>query len=95
VDLRRRIFRFRVNPLWYLFAALVLPVTALLTAEFVGGGSAVGELSSRPDLLLDVVAEILIAFVLVNWWGEVAWTGFMVHRLQPRIGPIWVGVVTT
>ena len=42
-----------------------------------------------------VVAGAAIAFLLVNWWEEVAWTGFALERMQPRIGPIAASVVTT
>ena len=38
--------------------------------------------------------KAVIAFVLINWWEEVAWTGFALERLQPRIGPIAASVVT-
>ena len=46
-------------------------------------------------LLGTVVAGALVAFLLVNWWEEAAWTGFALHRLQPRMGPIAASVVTT
>ena len=41
-----------------------------------------------------IVAGALVAFLLVNWWEEVAWTGFALHRLQGRIGPIGASVAT-
>ena len=42
-----------------------------------------------------VVAGALVAFLLVNQLEEAAWTGFALHRLQPRMGPIAASVVTT
>jgi uncharacterized protein len=36
-----------------------------------------------------------IAILLVNWWEEAGWTGFALHRLQPRMGPIPASVATT
>lgn len=95
-ELRKRIFRLRVAPGWYLLALTLLPLTGLLTAAVVVGIEPVRHLLSRPDLLLGaVVLEAVVAFLLVNWWEEAAWTGFVVHRLQPRIGPMRTSIVTT
>jgi membrane protease YdiL (CAAX protease family) len=95
-DLRRRTFHFRINPLWYPLALLLLPATALLAAVPFMGVEPFIELLTRPDVLFGtVLAGALVAFLLVNWWEEVAWTGFALHRLQGRIGPIAASVVTT
>ena len=92
---RRRVFRFRVNPLWFVLALTMLPMTAVVTASLVTGSNVVAELFSRPDVMLALVVEALVAFLLVNWWEEAAFTGFVLHRLQPRIGPVGASVVTT
>ena len=94
-DLRRRVFRFRVQPGWFVVAVLLLPLTALLTAVAFTGGAPLGELLRKPDLLVTVVVGGLFAFLLVNWWEEAGWTGFVLDRLQGRIGPIMASVVTT
>jgi membrane protease YdiL (CAAX protease family) len=92
---RRRVFRFRVNPLWFVLALAMLPMTALVTASVATGSNVVAEFFTRPDLMLAVVVEAVIAFMFVNWWEEAAFTGFVLHRLQPRIGPVRASVVTT
>jgi membrane protease YdiL (CAAX protease family) len=94
-EFRGRIFRFRVHVLWYLFALFLLPATALVTAILVSGPGAVGELIARPELLLGILVNAIGAFVLVNWWEEAAFTGFVLHRLQPRFGPVRASVLTT
>jgi membrane protease YdiL (CAAX protease family) len=94
-ELRGRIFRFRVNPLWYLLALFLLPATALVTAILVSGPEVVGELMAQPGLLLAILVNAIGAFVLVNWWEEAAFTGFVLHRLQPRFGPVRASVLTT
>lgn len=95
-DLRRRVFRLRVNPGWYLGALLLLPMMALLTAVALTGIKPITALISSPDVMVStVVVGGLVAFLLVNWWEEVAWTGFALHRLQDRTGPIAASVVTT
>lgn len=94
-EFRGRIFRFRVNPLWYVFALLALPATALVTAIVVSGPGAVAELLAQPELLLAILVNAIGAFILVNWWEEAAFTGFVLHRLQPRFGPVRASVLTT
>src|SRR5690606_8018229 len=46
-------------------------------------------------LAITVLIGAVVAFLLVNWWEETAWTGFALERLQPRLGPIRASVVTT
>ena len=95
-DLRRRVFRFRVDLIWYPLAILLLPAAALATAVVVGGVDVMGSIAgSAPEVLAVIVVGSLVAFALVNWWEETAWTGFALERLQPRLGPIGASVVTT
>jgi uncharacterized protein len=93
--LRRRTFHFRVKPTWYA-ALFLLPGVALLTATAMAGVGPITTLISRPDVLVGVVIlGALVAFALVNWWEETGWTGFVLDRLQPRVGPIAASVLTT
>jgi membrane protease YdiL (CAAX protease family) len=95
-DLRRRVLRFRVHPGWYPLALLLLPAVGLAAALPFAGVDPLVALVTRPDVIGGtVVAGALLAFLLVNWWEEVAWTGFALHRLQGRIGPVPASVVTT
>jgi membrane protease YdiL (CAAX protease family) len=62
----------------------------------VGGVDVMGSIAgSAPEVLAVIVVGSLLAFALVNWWEEAAWTGFALERLQPRLGPIGASVVTT
>lgn len=94
-DLRRRTFHFRVHPGWYVAALVMLPVAALATAVAITGLDPVVELVERPDVAATVLIGAAVAFLLVNWGEETAWTGFALERLQPRLGPIRASVVTT
>ncbi|MET1232119.1 MAG: CPBP family glutamic-type intramembrane protease [Candidatus Limnocylindrales bacterium] len=94
-SLRQRVFRFRVNPVWYVAALLILPAAALVTAVAVAGVDPLINLVANPAVLVTVVVGALFAFLLVNWWEEAAWTGFALERLQSRLGPIGASVVTT
>ena len=94
-ELRRRVFRFRVHPLWYAVTFL-LPATAVATAVAMAGFDPLVELVTNPGVIVGtVVLGALMAFLLVNWWEEAGWTGFALHRLQPRFGPVAASVVTT
>ena len=95
-DLRRRVFHFRVRPTWYLVGLLLLPGAALAIAVAVSGIDPIAKLIASPGVLLGIVfVGALIAFLLVNWWEETAWTGFALERLQRPMGPIGASVVTT
>ena len=93
---RRRVFHFRVHPKWYVTAVLLLPVAALGAAVVVGGAAVLTSIvGSSAAIAITIVVGAPLAFVLVNWWEETAWTGFALERLQPRLGPIGASVVTT
>lgn len=94
-DFRRRVFHFRVKPGWYLVALTLLPVTGLVAASVVTGLTPIIGLIANPGVAVTVVVGAMVAFLLVNWWEEVGWTGFALERLQPRIGPVAASVVTT
>jgi CAAX protease family protein len=95
-ELRRRVFHFRVHPKWYVSAILLLPAAALGAAVVVGGaGVLTSIIGSTATIAIAIAVGAPLAFVLVNWWEEAAWTGFALERLQPRLGPIGASVVTT
>jgi membrane protease YdiL (CAAX protease family) len=89
-------FRFRVSPLWYLVAVLFLPASAFAVAVIFGGGSGpFRAIASDPGATADWVIAVVSAFILVNLWEEIGWTGFVLHRLQPRFGPLQGTALTT
>jgi membrane protease YdiL (CAAX protease family) len=95
-ELRRRVFHFRVHPKWYAAAIFLLPASALAAAVVVGGAAVAASIvESSAVIAITIVVGAPLAFALVNWWEEAAWTGFALERLQPRLGPIGASVVTT
>ncbi|HEV8282196.1 MAG TPA: CPBP family glutamic-type intramembrane protease [Candidatus Limnocylindrales bacterium] len=92
---RRRVFHFRVKPSWYAIALALLPATALVAVSVIAGIDPIMKLIAGPAILVGVVIGALVAFVLVNWWEEAAWTGFALDRLQAGMGPVSASVVTT
>jgi hypothetical protein len=81
--LLRSAFRWRVAPRWYVLALVVVPGLAVALALPFGGAP-----SGSPwaALIPGVAVQLLVAFVLNNWWEEVAWAGFVGVRLQERFG---------
>ena len=94
-QLRRRVFHFRVNPIWYVVALVALPGAALATAFVMSGVAPLAALASNPAIVIEVALGAVVAFALVNWWEEAAWTGFTLERLQATLGPIRASIVTT
>lgn len=94
-DLRRRAFRFRTSLVWYATALLLLPASALAMAVVVEGPSVLSELAANPAILVDWLVNVISAAVIINLWEELVWTGFLLHRLQPRVGPIRATALTT
>jgi membrane protease YdiL (CAAX protease family) len=92
---RRRVFHFRVKPGSYAVALVLLPGTALVAASMIAGIDPIMKLIAGPAILVGVVLGAVLAFLLVNWWEEAAWTGFALDRLQAGMGPISASVVTT
>jgi CAAX protease family protein len=94
-ELRSRVFRFRVSPVWYVAAVVLLPLCALLAATVAQGVTPLANLAAQPAVLGSAAISMLIAFLLVNWWEEAGWTGFVLDRLLGRMHPIGASVVTT
>lgn len=61
----------------------------------IAGIDPIMKLIAGPAILVGVVLGAVLAFLLVNWWEEAAWTGFALDRLQAGMGPISASVVTT
>jgi len=88
-DLLRRTFRWRVGIWWYLFAALAIPVGALLLAPLFLGAAPIDALGRNWSLLFTAfLPRLLLALVTIQLFEEVAWTGFAQHRLQARHGAL-------
>lgn len=90
----RRAVKVRVGPVWYAAALLLVPAVTLGVGALIGGAPpdrSAGFLLTAlgPNFLL----PLLITFVLINWWEEVAWMGFVQTRLQDRRGPLLAAAI--
>ncbi|GAA1755428.1 CPBP family intramembrane glutamic endopeptidase [Kocuria aegyptia] len=85
----RRTVTLRVGPGWYAAALILVPALTLTIGVLIGGTPAD---RSAGFLLTGLGAHfllpLLITFVLINWWEEVAWMGFVQARLQDRQGAL-------
>jgi uncharacterized protein len=93
--LRRRVFHFRTSPVWYVAALLLLPLAAMAIAVALEGTAPLEALAAEPSVAISWLAELAVVIVLLNFWEEVAWSGFFLHRLQPRTGPLPATAATT
>jgi membrane protease YdiL (CAAX protease family) len=94
-ELRRRSFRFLVSPIWYVTALVLLPLAAFAAAVAVEGTDVISTLADEPALAVGWIVEIATAYLLINLWEELAWSGFFLHRMQGRVGPIRATALTT
>jgi membrane protease YdiL (CAAX protease family) len=93
-DLVRRCLRWRVGLRWYALALLGMLAGTLLGAALLLGGAPLTTLAAKWPLLFTMfLPEVLVALVLIQFWEEAAWTGFLQHTLQRRHGPLLAAVM--
>ncbi|HEU5014469.1 MAG TPA: type II CAAX endopeptidase family protein [Roseiflexaceae bacterium] len=81
--------RWRVGLRWYVMALIGMPLACLLSAIVWRGPAALSLLASTwPQFFTALLPKALIIAALVSIWEETGWTGFMLPRLQRRMGPL-------
>jgi uncharacterized protein len=80
-SLFRRAFHWRVSPGWWLTVLLGLPVLTVSLALLMGD-----QLRSVdvPSFLASQLMLLLVNFIVINLWEEMAWTGLFQTRLEER-----------
>ena len=91
-ELFSRVFRWRVNIVWYLVAFLAIPLMALLMSLVFGTGAFRGLVTDRSVVLGYLNALTILP--LVNLWEETAWMGVIQARLGVSRGPLLAAVIT-
>ena len=81
--LLRSTFRWRVAPRWYVLALVAVPAAAVVLGLGLGGAPTG---SPWAALVPGFALQLVVTFVLNNWWEEVAWAGFVGVRLQEKLG---------
>jgi membrane protease YdiL (CAAX protease family) len=90
-SLFRRAFDWRVNPGWWLTVLLGLPVLTVGLALLMGD-----QLRSVdvPSFLASQLMLLLVNFIVINLWEEVAWTGLFQTRLEERHNWLFAAFLT-
>ena len=93
-DLLHRLLRWRVGFHWYFIALFGLLATTLVASIPFLGIVPLEALVQKWTLLFTVfLPGVLVPFVLINLWEELAWTGYMQHTLQEGHGPVLASVM--
>jgi membrane protease YdiL (CAAX protease family) len=92
-ELFSRVFRWRVNIVWYLVAFLAIPAVALLMSLVASGTGALHALVTDPSIIVGYLGALTI-LPLVNLWEETAWTGVVQARLGASRGPLPAALIT-
>ncbi|WP_256840820.1 CPBP family intramembrane glutamic endopeptidase [Ornithinimicrobium cryptoxanthini] len=93
--LRRRSLNLAVPARWYALALVGIPLlTVVGTVGFLGMPESTTASELVSFLLSGLGLQLLIVFVTVNWWEEVAWMGFLQKRLQDRRGAMGAAALT-
>ena len=76
----KRIVAWRIGAGWWAFILLALPATTVVLALLLG------DTFSPPTLgaLVKEIGGFFAGFLLVNWWEESSWAGFLQTRLEQR-----------
>ena len=92
-DFVSRIFKWRVNPIYYLFAFLIPIVIYMipLSIEFILGESFPNTIAAYG--LIGFIFHYLIRLLLGNYEEEIGWRGFAQHHLQKRQSPIKMSLI--
>lgn len=90
-----RALRVGVHARWFAFSVIGVPlVAAAITAAFVGMPASVTGSTVASALTFGYIVSLVVVFVTVNWWEEIAWMGFVQARLQQAHGAMRSSVVT-
>ena len=91
-DIFRRIFRWRVNPVWYFTALLFTGILSLVSIEIyrsLGDTHQIGVLLTANNLLPSLLFQVFF-FLLTE---ETAWRGFALPRLQAKYNSLTASLI--
>ena len=92
-ELRRRLLRIRVNPLWYLLVVLGPPALILLGGTTWLGGAPLAGLIQHWQLVLTAFLPATALGLVVTVFEETGWMGVATPRLQAAYSPLIAAAV--
>ena len=78
-----QLLRWRVRPVWYAVALLTVPMVTIVVV-----GLQTLLIGSRPADIGPPIAVLLVWPLMAALGEEVGWRGFLLPRLQPRLGAV-------
>src|SRR5919206_2085976 len=91
--LARRIVRWRVGLVWYLFVLIGIPLIMLLGAILLPGTLTSFDATSMPSGLTYLGFFVLVTFLGGPLFEEIGWRGFALPYLQPLRGPLVASLI--
>ena len=88
-----RVFRWRVNLVWYALALFLIPVLTYLWTAAVFGGGALNALFTDRSLILSYLSSLSI-LPLVSLWEETAWMGIVQARIATYRSALIAAAIT-
>lgn len=92
--LRRRALALGVPARWYGLVLVGVPLLALVGVAGASGPPVVSPLGWVGVYGVGFVVQLVVVFVTVNLWEEVAWMGLVQARLQDRHGALRAALLT-
>jgi len=88
-----RVFRWRVNFVWYALALFLIPVLTYLWTAAVFGGGALHALFTDRSVILSYLSSLSI-LPLVSLWEETAWMGIVQARIAAYRSALIAAAIT-
>src|SRR4051812_3474548 len=93
-EFRKRLFRFRFGPQWYILPLITIPVLGVLSVSVATGFEPInlfiGHIS---DFFISYLVSALLLAVLINLWEESGQIGFALPDLQRRHGALLASLI--
>jgi uncharacterized protein len=93
-EFRKRLFRFKVAPQWYLMPLAAIPVLGVLSVAVVQGVAPIGLfVGNIASFFVSYLLSALLLAVLINLWEESGQIGFALPELQRRHGAVLASLI--
>ena len=93
-EFRKRLFRFKVAPLWYVMPLIAIPVLGVLSVAVVQGFEPISLfLANIGSFFVSYLVSALLLALIINLWEESGQMGFALPELQRRHGAVLASLI--
>lgn len=93
-EFRKRLFRFKAAPQWYLMPLAAIPVLGVLSVAAVQGFEPVNLfVGNIGGFFVSYLLSALLLAVIINLWEESGQMGFALPELQRRHGAVFASLI--